>query len=77
MKNDSLVDWNKITLNALKCFGILCLSVSKVEVLERSMERKHFITAFTLTMNGQELPIRTLMDCRTTCISCMDQDFAC
>jgi hypothetical protein len=34
----ALVDGKSAILNAWKCFGISCLSVSKLEVLEGSME---------------------------------------
>jgi hypothetical protein len=71
-----LVDGKSFVLNALKCFGISRLSVSKVEVLERSMERKHLVITCTLTVNSQEIPTHALIDCEATCIAFMDQDFA-
>jgi hypothetical protein len=72
-----LVDEKSFVSNALKCFGILRLSVSKLEVLEESIEGKHLVITCTLTMNGQEIPIHAMIDCGATDIGCMDQDFAC
>jgi len=71
-----LVDGKSFVLNALKCFGISRLSVSKVEVLEGSMEGKHLVITCTLTVNNQEIPTHALIDCRATGIALMDQDFA-
>jgi hypothetical protein len=73
----ALVDNQSFVLHALKCFGISCLSVSKVEVLEVSMEGKHLITTSTLTVNNWEIPTHALIDCEATGIVFMDQDFAC
>jgi len=72
----SLVDGKSFVLNALKCFGISRLSVSKVEVLEGSMEGKHLVITCTLTVNNQEIPTHALIDCTATGIAFMDQDFA-
>jgi len=72
-----LVDGKSFVLNAVKCFGILRLSVSKVEVLEGSMEGKHLVITCTLTVNNQEIPIHALIDCGANSIAFMDQDFAC
>jgi hypothetical protein len=71
-----LVDGKSFVSNALKCFGILQLSVSKVEVFEGSMEGKHLVITCSLTMNNQEIPTYALIDCRATGIAVMDQDFA-
>jgi len=71
------VDRKSFVLNALKCFGISRLSVSKVEVLEGSMEGKHLVITCTLTVNDQEIPTHVLIDCGATGIAFMDQDFAC
>jgi hypothetical protein len=71
-----LVDGNSFVLNALKCFGISRLSVSKVEVLEGSMEGKHLVITCALTVNNQEIPTHALIDCGATGIAFMDQDFA-
>ena len=51
--------------------------VSKVEVLEGSMEGKHLVITCTLTVNNQEIPTHALIDCGATGIAFMDQDFAC
>jgi predicted aspartyl protease len=72
-----LVDGKSFVLNALKCFGISRLSVSKVEVLEGSMEGKHLVITCTLTVNNQEITTHALIDCGATGIAFMDQDFAC
>ena len=71
-----MVDGKSFVLNALKCFGILRLSVSKVEVLEGSMEGKHLVITCSLTVNNQEIPTHALIDCGSTGIAFMDQDFA-
>jgi len=71
-----LVDGKSFVFNALKCVGISQLSVSKVEVLEGSMEGKHLVITCTLTINNQEIPTHALIDCRATGIALMDQDFA-
>jgi len=75
-KDGSSVDGKSFALNALKCFGISRLSVSKVEVLEGSMEGKHVVITCTLTVNNQEIPTHALIDCGGTGIAFMDQDFA-
>jgi len=71
-----LVDGKSFVLNALKCFGISQLSVSKVEVLEGSMEGKHLVITCSLTVNNQEIATHVLIDCGATGIAFMDQDFA-
>ena len=70
-----MVDRKSFVLNDLKCFGISCLSVSKVEVLEGSMEGKHLVITCTLTVNNDEIPIHALIDCGATGIAFMDQHF--
>jgi len=77
LKEDgSSVDNTCFVLNASKCFEISRLSVSKVEVLEGSMEGRHLVITGTLTVNNHEIPTHALIDCRTTGIAFMDQDFA-
>jgi hypothetical protein len=71
-----LVDGKSFVLNALKCFGISHVSVSKVEVLEGSLEGKHLVITCTLTVNNKEIPIHVLNDCRAMGIPLMDQHFA-
>jgi len=71
-----LVDGKSFVLNGLKCFGISCLSVSKVEVLEGSMGGKHLVIPCTLTVSNQEILPQALIECRATDIAFMDQDFA-
>jgi len=71
-----LVDGKSFVLNSLKCFGISRLSVSKVEVLEGSMEGKHLVITCSLSVNNQEIPTHALIDCGATGIAFMDQDFA-
>jgi len=75
-KNGSSVDRKGFVLNAVKCFGISWLSVSKMEVLEGSMEGKHSVITCTLTLNNQEIPTHALIHCGATRIEFMDQDFA-
>ena len=78
LKTDgSSVDGKSFVLDALKCFGISSLSVSKVEVLEGSMEGKHSAITCTLTVNNQEILTHALINCGATGIAFMDQDFAC
>jgi len=71
-----LVNRKSFVLNTLKCFGISHLSVSKVEVLEESMEGKHLVISCTLTMNDQEIPTHALIDCGATGIAFMHHNFA-
>jgi len=71
-----LVDRKSFVLNALKCLGISRLSVSKVEVLEGSMEGKHLVITRTLMVNDQEIPMYALINCGAMGIAFMDQDFA-
>jgi len=76
MQDATLVDGKSFVLNALKCFGISRLSVSKVEVLEGSMEGKHLVITCTLTGNNQEIPTHALINCGAMGIAFMDQNFA-
>jgi len=76
-QDGALVDNKSFVINALKCFGISRLSVSKVEVVERSMEGKHLVITCTLTVNNQEIVTHALNDCGATGIASMEQDFAC
>jgi len=71
-----VVDGKSFVSNAVKCFGISRLSVSKVEVLEESMEGKHLVITCSLTVNNQEIPTHALIDCGASGIAFMDQDFA-
>ena len=71
-----MVDGKSFVLNALKCFGISRLSVSKVEVLEGSIEGKHLVIICSLTVNNQEIRTHALIDCGATGIAFMDQDCA-
>jgi hypothetical protein len=74
-QDGALVDGKSFVLNALKCLGISRLSVSKVEVLEGSMEGKHLVITCSLTVNNEEIPKHPLIDCGATGIGFMDQDF--
>jgi hypothetical protein len=76
-KDGTSVDGKCLVLNALTRFRISLLSVSKVEVLERSLEGKHLVITCTLTMNNQEIPTHALIDCSAIGIAFMDKDFAC
>jgi len=75
-KDGSSVDGKSFVSNALTCFGFSRLSVSKVEVLEGSMEGKHLVITCTLTVNNCEIPTHALIDCGTTGIAFIDRDFA-
>jgi len=57
-----LVNGKSFVLNALKSFGISRLSVSKVEVLEGSMEGKHLVMTCSLIVNNQEIRTHALID---------------
>jgi len=70
-----LIDGKSFALNALKCFGILRLSFSEVEVLEGSMEGKHLVITCSLTVNNQEIPTHAPIDCGATGNAFMDEDF--
>jgi len=50
--------------------------VSKVEVLEQSMEGKHLVITCTLAVNIQQIPTHALIDCGAMGIAFMNQDFA-
>jgi len=75
-KDGSSVDGQSVVLNALKCFGISRLSVSKVEVNERSMEGKHFVITCSFTVNDQGIPTHSVIECGAPGIAFLDQDFA-
>src|SRR5882757_4701498 len=75
-QDGALVDGKSFVLNALKCFGISRLSVSKVEVLKGSMEGKHLVITCSLTVNNQKILTHAFIDCGATGIAFMDQDFA-
>jgi hypothetical protein len=76
-RNDgSLIDGKGVALHALKCFGISHLSVSKVVVLEGSMEGKDLVITCTLAMNNQELPTHPLIDCAATGSAFIDHNSA-
>jgi hypothetical protein len=61
--------------DALKCVGILRLSLSKMEVLKGLLKGKHLVITCTLTVNHQEIPAQWLINCGTNSIAFMDQDF--
>jgi hypothetical protein len=71
-----LVDGKSSVLYALKCIGISQISVSKVEILDGSMEGKHLVITGTLTVNNQEILTHALIDCGAMGIEFMDQAFA-
>lgn len=75
-KVGSPIDNKSFVINAIKCFGIWCLSVSRIEVTEGSMEGKHFVITRTLTMNSQDIPTYVLIDCNAPGIAFVVQDFA-
>jgi len=72
----SSVDGKSFVSDVFKSFGILCLSVSKVEVLKGSMEGKHIFITCTLTVKNQAIPTYALIECGATGIAFMDQDYA-
>ena len=71
-----MADGKSFVLNTLKCFGMLGVSVSKVEVLEGSMERKHLVITCTLTMNNPEIPRHARINCGATGSAFLDENFA-
>ena len=71
-KHGSSVDRKRFVVNALKCFGISCLSGSKVEISDGSMEWKHFIITCTLNMNNKQISTYALIDCGATGITFID-----
>jgi len=71
-----LVDEKSFGLNVSKRFGVLRLAVSKVEVSEGSMERKHSVITCTLTVNNQEMPTHALIECAATGVASVAQHFA-
>jgi hypothetical protein len=75
-KVGSPIDNISFVINAIQSFGISCLSVSKVEVTEGSMEVKHLVITWTLTMNSQDMPTNALIECNAPYIAFMVQDFA-
>jgi len=75
-QDGSLVDRKSFVSNALKCFGISRLSVSKVEVLDGSMGGKHIVITCTLTVNNREVPTHTVIDSGATGVAFREQDFA-
>jgi len=69
------MDKKSFDLNALKYFGISRFSISKVDVLEGSMERKHLVITCSLTIRDQVIQAHALIDCGATGIAFMNQDF--
>jgi len=74
-QDGALVDEKSFALNAIKCGGILPLSVSKVLVLDGSTEGKHLVITCTLTENNQLIHMHALIDCRALGISFINQHF--
>ena len=75
-QGDSLIDKKSFDSNSLQCFGISRFSISKVDVLEGSMEGKHLVITCSLTIRDQMIQTYALIDCGATGIAFMDQDFA-
>jgi len=75
-KNGSSVDSKSFVLNALKCFGISRLSVSKVELLEGTMEGKQLVVTCTLIMNNPGIRTHVLINCGAAGIELINHDFA-
>jgi len=69
------VGGESLVLDALKCFGISHLSVSKMEVFAGSMEGKLQVIICTLTANNQHISTHALSYCAATGIACIDEDF--
>lgn len=74
-KDGSCVDVKSLVSNAVKCFVILGLSVSKVEVLEGSIGREHLVMTCTLSMNIKQITTDGLMGCGAMGIPFIDHDF--
>jgi len=75
-KGDSLIDRKSFDWSALQCFGISGFSISKVDILEGSIEGKHLVITCSLTIHDQVIQKHALIDCRATGNAFMDQDFA-
>ena len=75
-KDGSSAHRKSSVLDVLKRFGISRLSVSKVEILQGSMEGKHLVITCTWIVNNQEISTHTLIDCGAPGIEFMNQDFA-
>jgi hypothetical protein len=75
-KGDSLIDKKSFDSSVLQCFGISRFSISKVDVLEGSMEGKHLVITGSLTIRDQMIQTHALIDCGAKGIAFMDQDFA-
>jgi len=71
-KDGSSVNGKGFVLNALKCSGIWCVSVSKVELLEGSMDRKHLVITCTSKVIDEEIPRHAPIDCGATGIAFPD-----
>jgi hypothetical protein len=76
-EGEPLIDRKSFDSNALQCFGISRLSISKAYLIEGSMEGKHLIITCSLTMQEQVIQTHALIDCGAMGIEFMDQDFAC
>jgi hypothetical protein len=61
-KGDFLIDKKSFDLNALQCFGISRFSISKVDVLEGSMEGKHLVITCSLTIQDQVIQTHAIID---------------
>jgi hypothetical protein len=57
-------------------FSISSTAIRDVAIEEGSMDGKHLIVAYTLSLNGKEIPTHTLIDCGATVYAFIDQDFA-
>jgi hypothetical protein len=76
-KGHSLIDRNSFDLKALQCFGISWFSVSKVDVLEESMEGKDLVITCSLTIHDQVIQTHALIHSGAMGIVFMNEDFAC
>lgn len=70
--NAFLIDKKQFVLNAVNCFAILRLSVSKVKALKGSMEGNCLVVTCTWTVKDKEIPIHVLVDCGATGIALID-----
>jgi len=68
-KNDCLDEGKVFNFKVLQCVGILCYSLSKVNILEGSMVGKYLVTIWILTIYNWYIQIHMIIGCRATSIA--------
>jgi len=77
MKYGSLIDRKSVDWNAIICFGLSPISVSKVKTLQWSIEVIHLMISCTFAGNNEEISIQVLIDCEAMGIAFLDQNITC